>query len=127
MTTKFIHLREIDNYFDHTVQHYGGFTVAYDVILNGDGSPEKVVYAISACHQTDLYNKAKGRTLAEGRLLCRRGNKVRVLTYDASRSVSEQVLRDLNELGSTHCGLQDLLTSEAERQAKAKRHDYYLR
>lgn len=119
MTTKFIHLREIDNLIDNNVQHYGGFTVAYDVILNGDGSPEKVVYAISACHQTDLYNKAKGRQLAEGRLRCRRGNKVRVLTYNPAYSVSEHVLSDLRELSSSYNGLQDLLTSEAERAARA--------
>ena len=117
MTTKFIHLRLSDLFGEPC--HHGGFTVAYDVIQNNDGSVEKVTYALSACHHNDRYDKVKGRVISEGRLLSRRGNKVRVISYVEGKSITEQVMTDLRDLSATDDGLTPLLVSEAERQARA--------
>lgn len=108
MTTKFIHLRVAHA---DTALQFGGLTVAYDVIPNGDGSPEKIVYAISACHSRDRYDKAKGRIVSEGRLHCHRGDKVRVLTYRPNVRVTDQVFSDLRDLSESD-GLNALLPNK---------------
>lgn len=94
MTTKFVHVRSQD-------EHFGGATVAYDVVQNADGSVDKIVYAISACHDKDRYSKAKGRQIAGGRLTCARGNKVRVLSAIPDLSIVRQVMKDLYDLDSS--------------------------
>jgi len=114
MTTKYIHLRQATLFGEPL--HHGGFTVAYDVIQNNDGSVEKIVYALSACHYKDRYDKIKGRVISEGRLHSRRGNKVRVLSYAEDKTITEQVLRDIEDLSQNDReGFTSLLMSAAER------------
>ncbi len=94
MTTRFVHLRAVAGPFDH-IDHKGGATVAYDIVANNDGSPEKIVYALALCEERDVYNKERGRMISEGRLLNKRGKRVHVLTYRPGTTVREQVIRDI--------------------------------
>lgn len=92
MSTKFIHVRD-------PLSQFGGCTVAYDVVQENDGSIAKIVYAVSVCHKKDRYDKAKGRVVSEGRLTCRRGNKVRVIAPNPEGgSITDQIMNDAYHL-----------------------------
>lgn len=109
--TKFIHIRARDKSvlgLFTKQSHHGGSTVAYDLVLNADGSPEKIVYAVSFCADADRYDKAKGRVIAEGRLLCKRGNRVHVIAYQPDIPIAEQVLKDAQDCYD-YAGIKGLL------------------
>lgn len=101
MTTKFIHLRDEERHgplglFTRDSQ-FGGATIAYDIVTNNDGTPEKIVYAVAVCDEKDRYNKQRGRKVAEGRLLCKRGNRVHVITALPDQKIIEQVMNDAHD------------------------------
>ena len=61
---KFIHLR-IRNEQGEPLPN-GGLCIAFDTVQDENG--EDVFFAIARCSKHDMYNRKKGRTIAEGRL-----------------------------------------------------------
>ena len=85
MTTKFIHIRWINDLTGEVLPH-GGVTIAYEV------EATSFVYSLARCSRKDNYNKAIGRAVAKGRLGADR--HTRIIPRNADEPAYWQVWRD---------------------------------
>lgn len=84
---KFIHIRNEDDNEMGTVKSKGGATIAFTNTEDG-----KVMFAVAHCNPKDVYHKARGRQIAEGRLLCGRKDNVHFVDHKDGENVYELIL-----------------------------------